>query len=205
MRRITHSDWSVRVARICWTNQRTKNKRTGTIQLYWVASCAFLLLFYPGVLTRLKIVCLENEKREAKKKYLDSQKMYVKEMLGRPMEKLNVRINSGIYDKPVNADRFCQLFQKHPSVFAGSKGTLSWICAFSLRVFSLSVSFLLLFFDIEKNPFFFSCGTYTFRFQKGVNSFRWKQNKNKLLHRVRKKTDTRSKEDNRQCTDKQCL
>ena len=43
-----------------------------------------------GVLTRLKIVCLENEKREAKKKYLDSQKMYVKEMLGRPMEKLNV-------------------------------------------------------------------------------------------------------------------
>ncbi|XP_078371204.1 exocyst complex component 1-like isoform X1 [Oculina patagonica] len=42
------------------------------------------------VLTRLKIVCLENEKREAKKKYLDSQKMYVKEMLGRPMEKLNI-------------------------------------------------------------------------------------------------------------------
>lgn len=34
---------------------------------------------------------MENEKREAKKKYLDSQKMYVKEMLGRPMEKLNVR------------------------------------------------------------------------------------------------------------------
>jgi len=43
-------------------------------------------------LTRLKIVCLENEKREAKKKYNDSQKMYVNEMLGRPMEKLNVRI-----------------------------------------------------------------------------------------------------------------
>ena len=43
-----------------------------------------------GVLTRLKIVCLENEKREAKKKYLDSQKMYVKDMLGRPMEKLSV-------------------------------------------------------------------------------------------------------------------
>ena len=45
---------------------------------------------HSGVLTRLKIVCLENEKREAKKKYLDSQKMYVKDMLGRPMEKLNV-------------------------------------------------------------------------------------------------------------------
>ncbi|XP_068717955.1 exocyst complex component 1-like isoform X1 [Montipora capricornis] len=42
------------------------------------------------VLTRLKIICLENEKREAKKKYLDSQKMYVSEMLGRPMEKLNI-------------------------------------------------------------------------------------------------------------------
>ena len=56
-----------------------------------VTSPAFLL-FYSGVLTRLKIVCLENEKREAKKKYIDSQKMYVKEMLGRPMEKLNVRI-----------------------------------------------------------------------------------------------------------------
>lgn len=42
------------------------------------------------VLTRLKIVCLENEKREARKKYLDSQKMYVKEMLGRPMEKINI-------------------------------------------------------------------------------------------------------------------
>ena len=57
-----------------------------------VTSPAFLL-FYSGVLTRLKIVCLENEKREAKKKYIDSQKMYVKEMLGRPMEKLNVRIH----------------------------------------------------------------------------------------------------------------
>ena len=45
---------------------------------------------HAGVLTRLKIVCLENEKREAKKKYLDSQKMYVKDMLGRPMEKLSV-------------------------------------------------------------------------------------------------------------------
>ena len=45
---------------------------------------------HSGVLTRLKIVCLENEKREAKKKYLDSQKMYVKDMLGRPMEKLSV-------------------------------------------------------------------------------------------------------------------
>ena len=46
---------------------------------------------FPGVLSRLKILCLENEKRDAKKKYLDSQKMYVNTMLGRPMEKLNVR------------------------------------------------------------------------------------------------------------------
>ena len=48
-------------------------------------------VFDSGVLSRLKIVCLENEKREAKRKYSDSQKMYVKEMLGRPMEKLHVR------------------------------------------------------------------------------------------------------------------
>ncbi|KAK2556010.1 Exocyst complex component 1 [Acropora cervicornis] len=41
------------------------------------------------VLSRLKILCLENEKRDAKKKYSDSQKMYVNTMLGRPMEKLN--------------------------------------------------------------------------------------------------------------------
>ena len=46
---------------------------------------------FPGVLSRLKILCLENEKRDAKKKYSDSQKMYVNTMLGRPMEKLNVR------------------------------------------------------------------------------------------------------------------
>ena len=49
-----------------------------------------VFIYFPGVLSRLKIICLENEKREAKKKYLDSQKMYVSEMLGRPMEKLNV-------------------------------------------------------------------------------------------------------------------
>lgn len=42
------------------------------------------------VLTRLKIVCLENEKREAKRKYNDTLKLYVKEMLGRPMEKINI-------------------------------------------------------------------------------------------------------------------
>ena len=47
-----------------------------------------------GFLTRLKIVCLENEKREAKKKYNDTLKLYVKEMLGRPMEKINVRDKS---------------------------------------------------------------------------------------------------------------
>ena len=46
---------------------------------------------FPGVLSRLKILCLETEKRDAKKKYSDSQKMYVNTMLGRPMEKLNVR------------------------------------------------------------------------------------------------------------------
>ena len=47
--------------------------------------------FSSGVLTRLKIPSLENEKREAKQKYNSSQKAYVTFMLGRPMEKLNVR------------------------------------------------------------------------------------------------------------------
>ena len=53
-------------------------------------TCAYYLFVVAGVLSRLKIACLENEKREAKQKYNDSLKVYVQEMLGRPMEKLNV-------------------------------------------------------------------------------------------------------------------
>ena len=59
-----------------------------------------------GVLTRLKIVCLENEKREAKKKYNDTLKLYVKEMLGRPMEKINVRNKSVLSEDPAS---FCRM------------------------------------------------------------------------------------------------
>ncbi|XP_033111191.1 exocyst complex component 1-like isoform X2 [Anneissia japonica] len=42
-----------------------------------------------GVLSRLKITCLENEKREAKQKYQEHIQAYVTTYLGRPMEKLN--------------------------------------------------------------------------------------------------------------------
>ncbi|KAK3697101.1 hypothetical protein QZH41_005525 [Actinostola sp. cb2023] len=43
------------------------------------------------VLSRLKISCLEKEKREAKQKYGVSLDEYVKDMMGRPMEKVSVR------------------------------------------------------------------------------------------------------------------
>ena len=59
-----------------------------------------------GFLTRLKIVCLENEKREAKRKYNDTLKLYVKEMLGRPMEKINVRNKSLLSEDPAS---FCRM------------------------------------------------------------------------------------------------
>ena len=59
-----------------------------------------------GFLTRLKIVCLENEKREAKRKYSDTLKLYVKEMLGRPMEKINVRNKSLPSEDPAS---FCRM------------------------------------------------------------------------------------------------
>ncbi|EDO44427.1 predicted protein [Nematostella vectensis] len=55
------------------------------------------------VLSRLKISCLENERRDAKQKYNVSLDAYVREMLGRPMEKLNIffegvqeRITAGV-------------------------------------------------------------------------------------------------------------
>ena len=50
-------------------------------------------IWYPlGVLSRLKIACLDAERKEAKQNYQGSMKAYVTAMLGRPMEKLNVRI-----------------------------------------------------------------------------------------------------------------
>ncbi|KAK3700425.1 hypothetical protein QZH41_004483 [Actinostola sp. cb2023] len=42
------------------------------------------------VLSRLKISCLEKEKREAKQKYGVSLDEYVKDMMGRPMEKVSI-------------------------------------------------------------------------------------------------------------------
>ena len=50
-------------------------------------------IWYPlGVLSRLKIACLDAERKEAKQNYQGSMKAYVTAMLGRPMEKLNVSI-----------------------------------------------------------------------------------------------------------------
>ncbi|XP_071949546.1 exocyst complex component 1-like isoform X2 [Antedon mediterranea] len=42
-----------------------------------------------GVLSRLKITCLENERKEAKQRYQEHIQAYVTTYLGRPMEKLN--------------------------------------------------------------------------------------------------------------------
>lgn len=45
--------------------------------------------------SRLKISCLETERREAKHKYTDHLQSYVINSLGQPLEKLNVR--EGVY------------------------------------------------------------------------------------------------------------
>lgn len=47
-----------------------------------------------ATLSRLKISCLEAEKKEAKQKYTDHLQSYVIYSLGQPLEKLNVRIFS---------------------------------------------------------------------------------------------------------------
>lgn len=49
-----------------------------------------------ATLSRLKISCLEAEKREAKQKYMDHMQSYVIYSLGQPLEKLNVRHTSFI-------------------------------------------------------------------------------------------------------------
>lgn len=45
-----------------------------------------------ATLSRLKISCLEAEKKEAKQKYTDHLQSYVIYSLGQPLEKLNVSI-----------------------------------------------------------------------------------------------------------------
>lgn len=47
-----------------------------------------------ATLSRLKISCLEAEKKEAKQKYTDHLQSYVIYSLGQPLEKLNVSIFS---------------------------------------------------------------------------------------------------------------
>lgn len=44
-----------------------------------------------STLSRLKISCLETERKEAKQKYTDHLQYYVINSLGQPLEKLNVR------------------------------------------------------------------------------------------------------------------
>lgn len=44
-----------------------------------------------STLSRLKISCLDAERREAKHKYTDHLQSYVINSLGQPLEKLNVR------------------------------------------------------------------------------------------------------------------
>lgn len=47
-----------------------------------------------ATLSRLKISCLEAEKKEAKQKYTDHLQSYVIYSLGQPLEKLNVSVSS---------------------------------------------------------------------------------------------------------------
>lgn len=51
-----------------------------------------VLLLPTDVLSRLKIVCLEAKKDIAKKKYRSHKQDYVKNCLGRPLDKLSVRL-----------------------------------------------------------------------------------------------------------------
>lgn len=84
------------------------------IRIFWVFSCFYLVekvanesqktprdvvmmenfhhIF--ATLSRLKISCLEAEKKEAKQKYTDHLQSYVIYSLGQPLEKLNVSIFS---------------------------------------------------------------------------------------------------------------
>ena len=49
-----------------------------------------------STLSRLKISCLEAERKEAKHKYTDHLGSYVINSLGQPLEKLNVRGRLGV-------------------------------------------------------------------------------------------------------------
>lgn len=51
------------------------------------------LLFYAAILSQLKIASLDQAKKDAKQKYQTSLDAYVKEYMGKPMEKLQVRNN----------------------------------------------------------------------------------------------------------------
>ncbi|XP_030836967.1 exocyst complex component 1 isoform X2 [Strongylocentrotus purpuratus] len=60
------------------------------------------------VLSRLKITCLESERKEAKQQYQDHLQSYVRDSLGRPMEKLNhffegiqVLVSQGVKEEEV--------------------------------------------------------------------------------------------------------
>ncbi|VDK69188.1 unnamed protein product [Gongylonema pulchrum] len=43
-----------------------------------------------SVLSELKIDCLDAQRKEAKKAYQDNMQIYVKELMGRPLEKIHV-------------------------------------------------------------------------------------------------------------------
>lgn len=60
-----------------------------------------------ATLSRLKISCLEAEKKEAKQKYTDHLQSYVIYSLGQPLEKLNVSIFScSIFSLVLNTNTY---------------------------------------------------------------------------------------------------
>ena len=65
-----------------------------------------------ATLSRLKISCLEAEKKEAKQKYTDHLQSYVIYSLGQPLEKLNVSVFSlSIFFLVLNTYTF--IYEKH--------------------------------------------------------------------------------------------
>ncbi|VDO32030.1 unnamed protein product [Onchocerca flexuosa] len=53
--------------------------------------------YFYSVLSELKIDCLDVQRKEAKKAYQDNIEIYVKELMGRPLEKIHVSFARAIY------------------------------------------------------------------------------------------------------------
>lgn len=55
--------------------------------------------YFSAILSRLKIPCLETDRKDAKQTYQDHLNAYTKDRLGRPLEKLHVSFFSEYMNK----------------------------------------------------------------------------------------------------------